>query len=72
MATPLPIVTYEGKRWFFDARLQQLRTVDRDRPLEFRDLNDFEMEYFKGLVEKGEVDYLAVDTRRPVNTATKS
>jgi hypothetical protein len=58
MATALPIVNFESKRWFFDARLHQLRTVDRDQPLEFRDLNDFEMVYFQDLVEKGKVEHL--------------
>ena len=58
MATSLPIVKYEGKRWFFDARLRQIRTVDRNQPLEFRDLNDFEMAYFEDVVQQGEVVYL--------------
>jgi len=50
----LPIVDFEGKKWFFDERLKQLRTVTRspmDR-LEFRDLNDFEVEYFKDKLKK--------------------
>jgi hypothetical protein len=58
MARALPIVSFEGKSWFFDARLHQLRTLDRDQPLAFRDLNDFEMVYFRDLVEKGKVEHL--------------
>ena len=50
----LPIVRYEDRLWFFDARLQQIRPVLP--PLEFRDLNDFEMAYCGDLVEKGETE----------------
>lgn len=49
MATQLPIVNYEGKKWFFDEKLKQLRTVThgpKDK-LEFMNLNDFEIKYFK-------------------------
>ena len=44
----LPIVTYEGKKWFFDERLKQLRTVTHSPSdkLEFQDLNDFEVQFF--------------------------
>jgi len=48
----LPIVRYEGRLWFFDARLRQIRPVQP--PLEFKDLNDFEMAYFGDLVEQGQ------------------
>lgn len=41
----LPIITYEGKKWFFDERLRQLRNVEN--PHEWTDLNEFEMEYFR-------------------------
>lgn len=45
----LKIVKYEGKRYFFDEKLKQLRSVaKRDvEAIEFIDLNDFEVEYFK-------------------------
>ena len=46
----LPIVTYEGKRWFFDERLGQLRNVEN--PHEWTDLNEFEMEYFTGKIRR--------------------
>jgi hypothetical protein len=42
----LPIVTYERKRWFFDERLRQLRNIKN--PHEWIELNEFEMDYFKG------------------------
>lgn len=54
----LPIIRYERRRWFFDARLHQLRTVDA--PIEFQDLNDFEMAYFADLVAKGKVEKLTL------------
>ena len=54
--TRLPIVRYENALWFFDARLRQIRPVLP--PLEFRDLNDFEMAYFQGLVDQGQVESL--------------
>ena len=41
----LPIVKYEGKRWFFDERLSQIRNVKN--PHDYQDLNEFEVEYFK-------------------------
>ena len=40
----LPVVRYEGKLWFLDERLRQLRNVGS--PHDFIDLNDFEVEYF--------------------------
>ena len=40
----LPVVRYEGKLWFLDKRLRQLRNVHN--PHDFIDLNDFEVEYF--------------------------
>jgi len=40
----LPIVHYEGKLWFLDERLKQLRNVQN--PHDFIDLNDFEIDYF--------------------------
>jgi hypothetical protein len=43
----LPIVAYEGKRWFFDARLHQMRNIAN--PHEYEDLNDFELAYFEEL-----------------------
>lgn len=52
----LPIVRYEDRLWFFDARLHQIRPVRP--PLEFWDLNDFEMAYFQDLVDRGEVEPL--------------
>jgi len=52
----LPIVRYESRQWFFDARLHQIRPVQP--PLEFRDLNDFEMAYFQDLVDQGQTEPL--------------
>ncbi len=46
----LPIVTYERKKWFFDERLRQLRSVEN--PLDWMDLNEFEMEYFRGKIRR--------------------
>ena len=54
MAQQLPIIRYEEQLWFYDARLRQLRTVQP--PLEFRDLNDFEVAYFEDKVKKGETE----------------
>lgn len=45
MAWMLPVVRYEGKLWFFDERLRQIRNVEN--PHDFMDLNDFEVEYFR-------------------------
>ncbi len=45
----LPIVEYEGKRWYFDERLRQIRTVEN--PHDYQDLNDFEMVYFSDRVK---------------------
>ena len=39
----LPVVRYEGKAWFLDERLRQLRNVRN--PHDFINLNDFEVEY---------------------------
>ena len=39
----LPVVRYEGKLWFLDERLRQLRNVGN--PHDFIDLNDFEVDY---------------------------
>lgn len=47
MVRALPIVFYEGKHYFFDERLRQLRATNN--PHDFINLNDFELEYFKGL-----------------------
>lgn len=47
--TQLPIVEYEGTRWYFDARLRQIRNVEN--PHDFQNLNDFELKYFHGLVK---------------------
>lgn len=49
----LPIVRYEDRLWFYDARLRQIRTVES--PLTFQNLDDFEVAYFDDLVAKGEV-----------------
>lgn len=49
MVIQLPIVKYEGIKWFFDERLHQLRNVKN--PHDFMDLNDFEMVYFKNKVK---------------------
>jgi hypothetical protein len=46
--TQLPIVEYENKRWYFDARLRQIRNVEN--PHDYNSLDDFEMEYFRKLV----------------------
>jgi hypothetical protein len=52
----LPVVRYESRQWFFDARLHQIRPVQP--PLEFRDLNDFEEAYFEDMVTKGNTEDL--------------
>jgi hypothetical protein len=44
MPRMLPIVQDEDEECFFDERLRQLRSVRN--PHKFRDLDDFEMEYF--------------------------
>ena len=41
----LPVVRYEGKLWFFDERLRQIRNVRN--PRNFIDLDEVEMDYFK-------------------------
>lgn len=41
----LPIVRYERKLWFLDARLRQLRNVRT--PHDFITLDEFEVEYFR-------------------------
>ena len=41
----LPIVVYEGKHWFLDIRLSQIRNVHN--PHEFRDLDKDEMLAFQ-------------------------
>lgn len=52
MATPtsLPKVRYEGKKWYFDARLRQIRDVSN--PHDFQSLSDVELAYFTELVNK--------------------
>ncbi len=49
----LPIVEYEGTRWYFDERLRQIRNVSN--PHDYQNLNDFEMVYFRDRV-KGQRD----------------
>ena len=49
----LPIVAYQGKKWFFDDRLKQLRRVNG--PHEWIDLDEFEVCYFKERIRKGKV-----------------
>ena len=44
--TRLPIVEYENKRWYFDARLRQIRNVEN--PHDYQTLSDVEMRYFEG------------------------
>jgi len=44
----LPVLRHEGKLWFLDERLKQLRNVRN--PHDYIDLNDFEVEYFKSKV----------------------
>jgi hypothetical protein len=44
--TQLPIVEYENKRWYFDARLRQIRNVEN--PHDYQTLSDVEMRYFEG------------------------
>jgi hypothetical protein len=48
----LPIVTYGRKQWFFDERLRQLR--NGRNPHEWVDLNEFEMEYFRKRIRRGD------------------
>lgn len=47
-ARMLPVVRHERKLWFLDERLKQLRNIRN--PNDFVNLNDFEIEYFKGKV----------------------
>lgn len=56
----LPIVRYEDRLWFFDARLRQIRPTLP--PLEFRELNDVEVAYFQDLVDRGETEPLPHET----------
>lgn len=49
MPKMLPVVQEEDKEYFFDERLRQLRNVRN--PHDFRDLDDFEMEYFGKLAK---------------------
>ena len=44
----LPVVRYERKLWFLDEPLRQLRNIRN--PHDFMDLNDFEVEDFRGKV----------------------
>ncbi|MFH2106511.1 MAG: hypothetical protein ABII22_04570 [Candidatus Micrarchaeota archaeon] len=46
MVTMLPIVEEDGKEWFFDERLRQLRNVET--PHDYRDLDTVELLYYKG------------------------
>jgi len=50
MVKMLPIVEEEGKQFFFDERLRQLRNVKN--PHEFINLNEFEMDYYKNKIER--------------------
>lgn len=45
MPRALPIVEYDGKLWFFDERLKQIRNIKK--PHEYHDLNKEEMFFFK-------------------------
>jgi len=47
--TKLPVVTYEDKNWYFDARLRQIRNVEN--PHDYQDLDTVEMVYFNQLLE---------------------
>ena len=47
MARELKKVEYEGKVWYSDERLSQLRDVGN--PHDYRDLNLAELDYFKGM-----------------------
>jgi hypothetical protein len=49
MASPtkLPVIIHEGKKWYFDARLRQIRDVEN--PHDYQNIDDFEMTYFSGL-----------------------
>lgn len=49
MATLLPVVKYEGELWFFDKRLNELRSVDSEKsPMPYRlDSGRIEAEGFK-------------------------
>lgn len=45
----LPVAAYEGKRWYVDLRLRQIRNIEN--PHEYQDLNDFELAHFADLVK---------------------
>ncbi len=63
VTTQLPIIDYEGKKYFFDERLKQIRNVSN--PHDFQDLNDFEMKYFKDITwsEIRYVDRIIINDR---------
>lgn len=47
--TKLPVIKHEGKQWYFDARLRQIRNLEN--PHDVENLDDFKMEYFIGLAK---------------------
>lgn len=40
MANQLPVVTLNGKQYYLDIRLNQLRTVTMEGPIEFLEIDD--------------------------------
>jgi hypothetical protein len=47
--TRLPIVAYEGRNWYFDARLCQIRDIER--PHIHRELNAVELAFFNDPIQ---------------------
>lgn len=50
MVKMLPIIKENGKRYFFDERLRQLRNIKN--PHDYIDLNEFEVAYYKDKVKE--------------------
>ena len=49
MVRKLPVVRFRGKRWFFDARLSELRNVKN--PHEWIDLDEYMVAWLKPTLE---------------------
>ena len=55
IATPrqLPVVAYEGKQWFFDRRLRQIRSIEN--PYDYQNLDELELGYFDRIASGDEL-----------------
>ena len=54
MMQTLPTVRYQGRYWYFDQKLRQLRNVGN--PHDWLNLTYFEVLYFEGVVVNGYQD----------------